>query len=104
MMLGRVRPLAATVHAGPHRDAVEAVAFAGGLLATGSRDRTVRLWKCDGGELEELITLRMPGPVAGLALAGDGATLAVLVRNERAVRIWRLGRLRRALADFGLDW
>jgi WD40 repeat protein len=94
--------VAAALHA--HQDAVEAVAFARGLLATGSRDRTVRLWKCADGELEELITLRMPGPVAGLALAADGATLAVLVHNERAVRVWRLDRLRRALADLGLDW
>jgi WD40 repeat protein len=88
----------------PHEDAIEAAAFAGDLLATGSRDGTVRLWLWDGADLEELLTLPCTGPVVGLAFSPDGDSLAVLSRRERAARVWHLDRLRRSLAEMNLDW
>jgi WD40 repeat protein len=87
----------------PHRDRVTALSFAGnGLLASGSRDRTVRLWRCRGGALEERMTLPMPGPVRWLAFHADGVRLFVLIDGERAVRVWHLDRLRARLDELGL--
>src|SRR5205807_1147024 len=46
-----------------HRDAVTSLAFSGnGLLASGARDRSVRLTRWDGTADRELFTLRSPGP------------------------------------------
>ena len=88
----------------PHDDAVTAVTFAGNLLASGSRDRTVRLWLCSDDAVEELLTLREPGPVDAVSFSADGKRLAVLVHGERAVRVWRLDLLRQSLSEMGLDW
>jgi WD40 repeat protein len=68
-----------------HRDAVEAAAFApgGGVFATGSRDRTIRLWRSDG---TPILTLRTTGPVTMLAFSADGAELTSLTSGERGVR------------------
>ncbi len=86
-----------------HADSVESVAFVTStLLASGSRDRTVRLWRWRDGRLDEVLTLPFTGPVRRVAATADGARLAVLVRGERAVRVWRLDRLRAGLADLGL--
>jgi WD40 repeat protein/tRNA A-37 threonylcarbamoyl transferase component Bud32 len=85
-----------------HHDAVTGMAFAGDdLLASGSRDRTVKLWRCAGG-LEELLTLPAPRPVRAVTFAPDGVRLGVLCEGERAVRVWHLDRLRARLADMGL--
>jgi WD40 repeat protein len=82
-----------------HAEAVTALAFAGeALLASGSRDRTVRLTARDGGAARSLFALRLGGPVRQLAFAPDNRRLAVLVQNERAVRLWHLGRLWPALS------
>src|SRR5262249_18256553 len=89
-----------------HRDAVEAGAFRGdgGLLVTGSRDRTVALWVRDGATYRPWLTLRKGlGPVTGLALSADGRLLAVSVQKERGVRLWHLDRLRTRLAELGLE-
>jgi eukaryotic-like serine/threonine-protein kinase len=90
-----------------HHDSVQSVAFSADsqLLATGSSDRTVRLWKRDaGGDFRELITLPCSGPVVSVCFHQDANRLAVLVHNERAVRIWHLDRLREGLAGMGLGW
>jgi WD40 repeat protein len=87
----------------PHGECVSAVAFAGDRLATGSHDRTVVLWRVTGGALEEVLTLRVPGPVQGLAFTPNGERLLVLLHKERAVRVWHLDRLHRRLADLGLE-
>jgi WD40 repeat protein len=87
----------------PHRDRVTSLSWWGDrLLATGSRDRTVKLWRCDGGALTELLTLYQPAAVRWLAFHPDGVRLFVLLDGERAVRVWHLDRLRAALADLGL--
>jgi hypothetical protein len=89
--------------AAPHSDRVTALAFAGnGLLASGSRDRTVHLWRCEGDELREVLALPMPAPVRWLAFPPDGLRLYVLLDHERAVRVWHLDRLRERLTTLGL--
>jgi len=62
-----------------HKWAVRAVAYAPHdptLLATGSDDRTVRLWDLRTGEAQAL-THAGTGPVLALAFAPDGGRLAV---------------------------
>jgi WD40 repeat protein/tRNA A-37 threonylcarbamoyl transferase component Bud32 len=86
-----------------HRDPITAVAFGGGLLASGSRDRSVRLWRCDEERLDPLLTLRMPGPVRSLAFHPDGVRLFVLLERETALRVWHLDRLRARLDSLGLQ-
>ena len=90
-----------------HRNAVTSVAFRhdGQLLATASDDQTVRLWQQKASSFEEVITLRCAGgPVASVCFSPDGSKLAVLLKNETAVRIWHLDRLRTRLAQMDLDW
>lgn len=72
-----------------------------GLLASGSRDRTVRLWRWNEG-LSEVLILPMPGAVNWLGLHPDGDRLFVLLERERAVRVRHLDRLRVRLAALGL--
>jgi WD40 repeat protein len=77
-----------------HTDAVTTLAFAGdALLASGSRDRTVRLAAWDGETARPLFALPVGGPVRKLAFLAGDPRLAVLVHNERAVRLWHLDRL-----------
>jgi hypothetical protein len=86
-----------------HRDEVRGVSWSGRrLLASGSRDRTVKLWQVDGGSLTELLTLPQPAGVRWLAFHPDGVRLFVLLERERAVRVWHLDELRRELARLGL--
>jgi hypothetical protein len=85
-----------------HRDPITALSFGGGLLASGSRDRTVRLWRCEGGRLDPLLDLRLPGPVRSLAFHPDAVRLFVLLEREPAVRVFHLDRLRARLESLGL--
>ena len=89
-----------------HTDSVETVAFHpdGRLLATASWDRSIRLWRRDGEKFEELLRLPAPGPVVQAGFSPDGTKLAMLVHNERAVRLWHLDRLFERFKQLGLDW
>jgi WD40 repeat protein len=71
-----------------HDDGVHGVAWSpdGRRLATGSRDRTVRIW--DFGNGGELAVLRgHDDPVHGVAWSPDGRRLAT-VSGDRTARIW----------------
>ena len=87
-----------------HDDSIDAIAFSPGSdwLATGSLDRTVRLWCRDGDEIVEWATLPASGPVTSVAFGSDGKRLAVLSLNDRAVEIWRLDLLRAEVRQMGL--
>jgi WD40 repeat protein len=102
----RVPDAAPVAELAAHQQSVQAMAFSpdGRLLGTGSRDRTVRLWRRDGDAFEELLMLRLPGPVIGLQFHPGGQRLAVLVQGERAVRVWHLERLRERVGQLGLGW
>jgi hypothetical protein len=53
--------------------------------------------------MTEYLTFRTAAPVRSLAFAADGAALAVLLERERAVRVWRLDRLRQRFAQLGIE-
>lgn len=83
-----------------HADAVPAVAaLPNGWFASGSRDRTVKVWK-PGGEL--YVTLGQTRPVRRLFARAGGQDLTLLGEGERGLRRWDLARLRAALADLGV--
>jgi WD40 repeat protein len=73
-----------------HMQGVDGLAFApnGRMLATGSADRTVRLWDVNSGR--ELLRLQgHTDRVLAVAFNPDGRTLATS-SADRTVRLWRL--------------
>jgi WD40 repeat protein len=90
-----------------HNDEVTSVAISRDdrLLATGSLDRTIRLWQRLGDHLQERISLPSPtGPVVALRFSPDAKMLAFLVKNESAVRVWHLDCLAHRLDAMNLGW
>lgn len=83
-----------------HADDVLTIAYGpGGWFATGSADRTIKLWAKSG---RHLLTIRTGSGVRKLAVSSDGQLLTVLLDNERAVRRWRLDQLIPILDDLGI--
>jgi WD40 repeat protein/serine/threonine protein kinase len=69
-----------------HGGAVTGLAFhPGGRLASASSDRTARLWDPAAGQ--ELLSLRHPDVVYGVAWSSDGRSL-LTAGEDRAVRVW----------------
>ncbi len=84
----------------PHQARVTALAFAGNtMLASGSRDRTIRLWRDNGAAI---LTLKTSGPVKQLAFTPDGSTLLYLIENETAIRLWHLDQIHERIAELNL--
>jgi WD40 repeat protein len=89
-----------------HDDSVGGLHFSadGGILASASLDRSVRLWHQTVGDWEELLTLRFPAPVLDVRFHPRQPTLAIQVQGELAVRILPLEDLRARLAERRLGW
>jgi WD40 repeat protein len=90
-----------------HADRVLSLAFSGSdsLLASASRDETIRLWRARGKKWENVLTLRpLGGVVEAVRFSGDGKQLIVLVYGETALRVWRIDLIRQKLAAMGIDW
>jgi eukaryotic-like serine/threonine-protein kinase len=70
----------------------------GRWIASGSWDRTVRLWDAATGEL--CATLPHPSPVFGLAFGPDSTWLVTGCQQDARLRIWDVGtaRLRKEIA------
>jgi len=72
-----------------HRDRILAVAFAAdGRLASGGKDRTVRLWNATTGRLTQALTGH-DQEVCAVALSSDKALLASGA-TDGTVKLWRL--------------
>ena len=75
---------------GGHSGDVNSVAFdsSGTLLATGSSDWTVKLWKPDGSSWTCVATLKETSPVYSVAFDSSGTMLAT--GSFKTVKVWRL--------------
>jgi WD40 repeat protein len=88
---------------GHHHDRVNAVAFLSNeLIASGSADRTIKIWRL-GETPREWLTIQVARVVRGLWASPDAQRLAVLLGGDRAVRIWDLELLRQRLEEMGLE-
>jgi WD40 repeat protein/subtilase family serine protease len=74
---------------GGHSSIVTSVAFSpdGSLLASGSWDDTIKLWRVSDGALVR--TLTHTGLVTSVAFSPDGSLLA-LGSRDRTIRLWRV--------------
>jgi len=89
-----------------HRDEVTSLAFSDGsqLLATSSRDKTVRLWHRKSEAFEQVLTLKLGSSIQQVRFAKSGTQLIASVKGESVLRVWHLDRLRERLAGLGLNW
>jgi WD40 repeat protein len=73
-----------------HTAAVGGVAFSpdGRLLATSSRDGTVRLWEVATGESHGPLLSGHTGAVTGVAFSPDGTMMAT-ASTDTTVRLWK---------------
>lgn len=79
-----------------HTQTVESVAFTpdGQTLASGSRDRTIKLWDAQTGALKQTLTEPSAGAVYAVVFSPDGKTLAS-GGADKTLRLWdtRTGNL-----------
>jgi serine/threonine protein kinase/WD40 repeat protein len=84
-----------------HGDSVTTISTStSGLVASGSADRTVKLWNPYG---EPVLTLRFRSSIKRVKFANGGKDLYILVSGERAVRVWHLDVLSERLSQLGLE-
>jgi WD40 repeat protein len=72
-----------------HTDCVTSVAFSpdGKIIATGSLDRTVKLWNIDGKELQTFI---LTDCVTSVAFSPNGKTIATVSGRSKTVKLWNI--------------
>jgi serine/threonine-protein kinase len=75
-----------------HSYPVAAIAFSadGTLLASGSADRTARVWDLVERQPTAPLVLQHENPVCGLAFHPDGKTLASVCTYEKTVHLWNV--------------
>jgi serine/threonine protein kinase/WD40 repeat protein len=88
-----------------HESRVTTVAFGprGDWLASGGRDRDVRLWKRTVTGYEPYMTLAAGRPVRQVVFSADGTDLIVLREGDAAVRVWHLDLLHNQFRAAGLE-
>ncbi|MFZ1042708.1 MAG: WD40 repeat domain-containing protein [Anaerolineales bacterium] len=74
-----------------HTGWVESVAFSpdGRILASGSDDRTIKLWRVSDGRLLQTLNEDLEGGVTNVAFSPDGRVLASGT-GETAISLWRI--------------
>jgi len=90
----------------PHYRSVEAIRFTpdGRLMATASRDRTVRLWRQEGDSWMQVLELPHSGPVQAVEFAKQGESLVSLADREHGLRVWDLSRIEATFSKLGIAW
>jgi WD40 repeat protein/uncharacterized caspase-like protein len=78
-----------------HAKPVQAIAFSpdGELIATGSDDKTIRLWRVDTGQA--VATLPHEEILSGIAFSDDGRKIAAVQYIDEEVILWSLPTRRR---------
>jgi WD40 repeat protein len=89
---------------GVHPGGVRSLAITpdGGILASGGEDGTIRLWEVPAGR-EMARWDAHESAVTALAFRPRGNIL-VSGSKQGTLRVWDLARMRRELAELGLDW
>ncbi|MCZ6680939.1 MAG: WD40 repeat domain-containing protein, partial [Candidatus Poribacteria bacterium] len=74
-----------------HAHHVSSVSFSpdGSHLASGSKDRTIRIWKLSDGQFSELQTLKGDSAISCISFSPDGRYLAS-GRDDSRVKVWKL--------------
>jgi WD40 repeat protein len=90
-----------------HPGGVTAVAVSrdGSYLATGGKDRAVRVWRPAGGGFELAFAVtNLPSRVRSLEFGRSDNRLLVLPMNEHVARVWDLDVLHRQFGALNLGW
>ncbi len=83
-----------------HRDTIPRMVFLHkNLLLSVSWDGTLACWDRQG---QLVLRVGLPGPIEDMEYLAARQEVTVLVRGERAVRVWRLDRIRAGLNRLGI--
>ena len=77
----------------------------GALIASGSSNGELKLWRRAAGKLEEILAAPLSSrAITRLQLSGDGNRLAYLILDGHAVQTLDLARLRGECQRLGVGW